>query len=101
MGSLVPRDWIAGILEETGESRDVDLTVAEAGSILGRAPSTIRTWAGQGRLVGAYRLAGREWRIPRAALRSLRDAADLGSEDPSDPSDLSEYRRRIRTGGKG
>lgn len=64
--------WVLEQLRE-GESDLADLTVEEAGLELGRAPSTIRGWLGSGELRG-YRMKGREWRIPRAALREFLEA---------------------------
>jgi hypothetical protein len=73
-GSTVPVSWVRGLIEEHGDRDvDVDLTVADVATMLGRAPSTVRTWCGAGRFPGAYRLQGREWRIPRPALRALRE----------------------------
>jgi len=82
----VLRAWLAG---DEGEERLGDYTVEEVGRFLTKAPSTIRTMIGDGRL-RAYRL-GREWRVTADAIRELRDrshhtlvpasrrAADLGS----------------------
>ena len=55
------------------EHRALGLTVQEVADECGRAPSTVRTWAAEGRLAGAKRLRGREWRIPRSALAALLD----------------------------
>lgn len=52
----------------------VDLTVGEVAELFGRAVSTVRTWCIQGRLPGAYRLRGREWRIPPEAIRAFQEA---------------------------
>lgn len=51
-----------------------DYTLAEVGTIVGRAPSTVRDWCRAGRLPGAYRQNAREWRVPREALRAFRAA---------------------------
>ena len=101
-GSLLPRDWLLDQLEELEEPAGsglpalADLSVEEAGEILGRSPSTVREYCRQDLLRGAYRQRGREWRIPREAIRafqrseasavetavrvrrSQRDAPDLG-----------------------
>ena len=51
-----------------------DMTLEQVASEVGRATSTVRTWCNSERLTGAYRLCGRDWRIPQAALRKLLDA---------------------------
>jgi hypothetical protein len=69
--------WLAGILDGTepegGELEDLD--VKEMAKLAKRARSTIRTWLGQGEgIPGAYRLRGREWRVPRLAFRRFLDS---------------------------
>jgi len=98
-GALVPVEWVRGIVDECGEADSVDLTCEEVGQLLDRAPSTIRTWAGAGKLPGAYRLHGREWRIPRGALRELRAPVEAAGDDDA-PVDLRTYRKSIAEGGR-
>lgn len=51
----------------------MDLTVEEVAEKLGnRSPGTIRNWCNQGLIPEAYKLNGREWRIPPAALNALK-----------------------------
>lgn len=39
----------------------------------GRASaSTIRTWCERGELAGAYKLHGREWRVPLSAIEAMQ-----------------------------
>src|SRR2546422_8523983 len=70
-GSTVtlPRD---ALLEAVGApdapEMPADLTVAEAATRFHRSASTIRTWTEEGRFIGAYKLNGRDWRIPVAAV---------------------------------
>lgn len=74
--SQVPAGWVVEALEAAGVEQPadpagpllLDLTLAEASSIAGRAVSTLRGWCNRGELPGAYRLHDREWRIPRASL---------------------------------
>lgn len=96
-GSLVPVDWVRGLLDETPD--DADPTVEDVAEVLGRAPSTIRGWCRAGRLTGAYRLRGREWRIPRAALRSLREGGPVHGGHP-EKSSWDRWQRHLdeRTG---
>ena len=51
----------------------IDMTVQELADRFGRCPSTVRAWCEAGRLPGAYKLRGREWRIPAVALRLFQD----------------------------
>jgi hypothetical protein len=88
----LPADILRTWLDEEASGPDaVDLTAVDVGALLRRAPSTIRTWCAAGRLPGAYRCRGREWRIPRAALRALRRDREL--VDPEAPVDLGAWRR--------
>ena len=72
---MVPVGWVRPLLENgNGSTRDpLGLTVPEVAERTGRALSTVRTWCSQGRLPGAKRLRGREWRIPPESLRALLD----------------------------
>ncbi len=56
-----------------------DLTLTQVATATGRAVSTIRTWANSGKLPGAYKLNGRDWRIPSSALRAFLDAQANGA----------------------
>ncbi len=105
-GSLVPVEWVRGLLDD-GMDEDgddgTDLTVGDVAARLGRAPGTVATWCRDGRLPGAYRLHGREWRVPRSALRALRDAPGRPAADaPAEPADLGAWRRvRVRARARG
>lgn len=90
--ALVPVGWVRERLDGSSDVRLVDLTVSDAAEELGRAPSTIRTWCGEGRLRGAYRLRGREWRIPPSALRDLGRQAVEKREGEGEPVDLGAWR---------
>ena len=90
-GSLLPRDWLlehirtvdAGDTDELG-----DLSVQEAGEILGRSASTIRSYCRGALLPGAYRQRGREWRVPHAAIRSFQ-------RTEAEPEDRQRGPRRV------
>lgn len=70
--------------EGSGSEPVADLTVEEVAQELGRAPSTVRGWLGAEDLEG-YRLRGREWRVPREALRAfLEEERGNGREETSD-----------------
>lgn len=73
--ALVPAGWVLDLLgrEAVADSDgpDLGLTVQEVAQLTGRAPGTVRTWCVEGRLPGARKLRGREWRIPRSAVAAL------------------------------
>lgn len=92
------RDALEELLaaEEVGE----DLTVDEIARRLGRTAACVRSWAAAGKLPGAYRLQGREWRVPAAGLRSYLDAQAGHPSEPrrAETADLSAWRRARRSG---
>jgi excisionase family DNA binding protein len=65
-----------GLLELAGadgiqtdqEGTPVDFTVAELATRFHRSRSTVREWCEHGRFGSAYKLNGRDWRIPQAAV---------------------------------
>ena len=57
----------------------VDLTVSDLAQLFRRHPSTIRQWLESGRLEG-YKLFGREWRVPLAAVAAFQDQQSHGPE---------------------
>ncbi len=65
-----------------------DMTLDDVAAEVGRAVSTIRTWCNGGRLQGAYRLNGRDWRVPRAALRAFLDGQGRGDHHESQHGDV-------------
>jgi excisionase family DNA binding protein len=79
-----------------------DLTLSEAGAQVGRAVSTVREWCAAGQIPGAYKLRGREWRIPPEGLRAFLaaeasrrrpDAPTPGRDRRAADADLSSWRR--------
>lgn len=82
-GSLVPRDWILGRLAPHMPAPDaplpriapeVDRTVRDLATIFGKRPSTVRAWIERGDFPGSYKLHGKEWRVPPAALDAFQQA---------------------------
>jgi hypothetical protein len=72
----LPREWL---LEElgAGQAADpgvvaVDYTVADLAQLFGKQPSTARSWLEAGLFPGAYKLRGRSWRVPRAAMLAFQ-----------------------------
>ena len=56
-----------------------DMTLEQVANEVGRATSTVRTWCNSNRIAGAYRLNGRDWRIPQASLRKFLDEQGRGA----------------------
>jgi hypothetical protein len=52
--------------DDATDSRD--LRVADLAARFHRSASTIRDWCEHARFEGAYKLNGRDWRIPQAAV---------------------------------
>ena len=71
-----------------------DLTVEEVAEEMGRAPSTVRGWLITGALRG-YKLNGRDWRVPRPALRDYVTARTETNDPPSEGGevDITAWRR--------
>lgn len=99
-GIVLPREVILELVGAPREAPtpelDVDLTVAGVAEKLGRRPSTVRAWCERGELPGAYKLRGREWRIPRSALEAFLDSQRLG-KGQSDR--LGDWRRVAKPSG--
>jgi excisionase family DNA binding protein len=104
-GALIPAADILEALELAcaPEAGLRDLTVEEMAELSGRATSTVRGWVAAKKIAGAYRMMGREWRVPREAFRRFLDQqTTAGSEgksgtQPSSKVDLSEWRRHLNS----
>jgi hypothetical protein len=73
----VPREWLLELLAGVSETSSVgtaDPSIEEVAVRFGRAPSTVRGWCEAGKFPGAYKLHGREWRIPPAAIATFEAA---------------------------
>ncbi len=68
----VPAGWIQAVLVTEASPLNVDLSGAAVAELLGRSPVTIAGWCRLGLFPGCYRLRGREWRIPAAALDAFQ-----------------------------
>lgn len=84
-----------GLLElasgEGGQVEQVigtDLTVGEVSERFHRSVSTVREWCERGRFEGAYKLNGRDWRIPVQALNKFL----AGQRAESSVSELRAWR---------
>ena len=94
--------WLRDNLDAEGDSPGPDrlLTLEEAGEVVGRSPSTIRTWLNTERLAG-FKLNGRTWRIRESALRSFIERQEAsGHEAPTIRSsrsvELGDWRQHMR-----
>lgn len=94
-GSLtITRDALLGLAAGSCESEHAvaphGLTVIELGGRFHRSPSTIRDWCEHGRFEGAYKLNGRDWRIPQAAVDAF--LAQQRGQPGEPPVKLSAWR---------
>ena len=53
------------------EAVPADFTVVQLAARFHRSVSTIRDWCEHGRFEGAYKLNGRDWRIPQAGVSAF------------------------------
>jgi excisionase family DNA binding protein len=87
----VPREWLLDLLEGSSVTADVaqtpgiDLTCHQVADALGRDASTVRAWVARGDFPGAYRLNGREWRIPAESLRAWQEGQRRRPSAPAVP----------------
>jgi len=72
-----------------------DLSAKQVAIVFGRSPATVRLWAEQGQLVGAWKLNGKSWRIPVAAVEQFRRNQGAPAPTQLRPStgDLGDWRR--------
>src|SRR6059036_287508 len=93
-GTLVPRDWLLEQLSDTlvqgaPSASFVDLTIQELATMFGKRPSTVRAWVERGDFPGAYKLHGKEWRVPPSAVEAFQDAQ---RQRPRSTAQLSAWR---------
>ena len=82
-GTLVPRDWVLEQLSDGSPGvsaaetpalpTHVDLTIRGLAQLFGKQPSTVRAWVERGDFPGAYKLQGKEWRVPVSAVEAFQD----------------------------
>jgi len=56
-----------------GDLTVADLAVADLAERFRRSPSTIRGWLETGRFPGAYKLNGRDWRVPIDGVQAFEN----------------------------
>ena len=98
----LPVTWLRDLLDAEGDSPGMGrlLTLEEAGEIVRRSPSTVRTWLNTSRLDG-FKLNGRAWRIRESALLSFIERQESGEHEPptirsSRPVELGDWRNYVR-----
>ncbi len=89
-------DAVPGPPDDSPEA-GADLTIEQVARRFGRSRSTIRGWIVSGLLPKAYRLRGREWRVPHEALAEF-EAVERHGRPQGGPSGrkgeaLSDWRR--------
>lgn len=97
--ALVPAGWVLEQLGIAAADPLADLTLEQVAAEHGRAISTVRAWCPD--IPGAYRLNGREWRVPRAGLRAYLNGQRDRKPAPaaSSPADLSSWRQKLKMTG--
>src|SRR5947199_7895652 len=90
-GTLVPRDWVLEQVSDGSPSLPtveppallarVDMTIRDLAELFGKQPSTVRSWVERGDFPGAYKLHGKEWRVPAGSVQEfqVRQRSSLGS----------------------
>ena len=95
------REWLDAEGDPIENSHlSADPTAGEVAEALGRSMSTIRAKCAGGEIPGAYKLNGREWRIPREAFRAYLEAQRSGSTQRSEaaPRRSLDLWRRVGRG---
>src|SRR2546426_5067318 len=82
-GSLVPRDWVleqlsdgcpgVPVVDTPAPPARVDLTIRDLAQLFGKRLSTVRAWVERGDFPGAYKLHGKEWRLPVSAVEAFQN----------------------------
>ena len=98
-GALLPANWVREQLEterREAPEREVLFTVRQVAERYERAESTVRGWCAAGKLPGAFKLHGSEWRVPESALVKL--GARPSNRGPAlgrgKPVEIGAWRRR-------
>lgn len=103
----LPVAEIRELLDEEPEREDrlADLTIEAVAEEFDRSESAVRAWCQEGRIPGAYKLRGREWRIPVEGVRAFQAAEANGNgrparttAGPGGDDDLSSWRDELQNG---
>ena len=71
----------------------LDLTIRDLAKLFGKQPSTVRAWVERGDFPGAYKLHGKEWRVPVSSLEAFQNRQRGAKSDAG----LSAWRRVKRS----
>lgn len=94
----VPVAWARELLADatTGEHPEL-LTVADLAQHYGRAESTVRGWLEAGRFATAFKIEGRDWRVPRDGLAAFDEGQRNSGVRDADPPRTTEATQRRRS----
>ena len=102
-GTLVPRDWVLDQLSDGVPAvppavtpalpARVDLTIRDLAEMFGKQPSTVRAWVERGDFPGAYKLHGKEWRVPVSSVEAFQKGQRRATSDRG----LSAWRKVKRS----
>ena len=94
------REAIGGLLDslpipERSCPLSRDLCLKEVADRVGRAVSTVKGWCNRGAFSGAYKLNGRDWRVPEGALETYLASMGATRSRPirESSTDLASWRR--------
>jgi excisionase family DNA binding protein len=68
------------------------LTLSQVAERVGRAVSTVKGWCNRGELPGAFKLNGRDWRVPPASLEDYLHRQREPTAPGGNEYDLSSWR---------
>jgi hypothetical protein len=97
----VPRELLLELLAgragavHTSAMPPADLTVADLCTRFNRKPSAVRAWLERGDFPGAYKLKGRDWRVPAGAVQVFLAKQGIGEQATGRAAegDLGAWRR--------
>jgi len=65
------------------------MTIRDLAQLFGKQPSTVRGWVERGDFPGAYKLHGKEWRVPVSSVEAFQNRQRGGKSDAG----LSAWRK--------
>ncbi|MGH7511522.1 MAG: helix-turn-helix transcriptional regulator [Gemmatimonadales bacterium] len=95
----VPRELLLELLAgplQTSATGPRDLTVADLCTRFERGPSAVRAWLERGDFPGAFKLHGRDWRVPAAAVEAFCANQAAGTSGTAAAGDELGAWRQVR-----